>query len=142
VSYGCWWIDFEDLLVTHADADGLPAIQAMGIDMDLRTREKPAHGQHFESSLTVPLLFPIDRHNTPAKQWRARFIQSAAEPVPQIGDGKSIDGPGNAGLGTICVGEQGYMSHESVSQKIDMADLAKASNPSPGSRPLMKSRKK
>ena len=62
MSYGCWRSDFDDLLVTHADADGLPTIQATGVDMDLCTREKPAHGQHFESSLAVPLLFPLDRH--------------------------------------------------------------------------------
>jgi hypothetical protein len=30
--------------------------------MDLRTREEPAHGQHFDSSLSVPLLFPLDRY--------------------------------------------------------------------------------
>ncbi len=39
VSYGRWWIDFEYLLVTHADADGLPAIQATGVDPDLHIRE-------------------------------------------------------------------------------------------------------
>jgi hypothetical protein len=44
MSYGVWWIYFEDLLVTHTDADGLPTIQATAVDMDLRTREKPAHG--------------------------------------------------------------------------------------------------
>ncbi len=60
--YGRWWIDFEDLLVAHADVDGLPAIQATAVDMDLCTRKKPAHGQHFNSSLSVPLLFPLDRH--------------------------------------------------------------------------------
>jgi hypothetical protein len=62
VSYGRWWIDFEYLIVTHADADGLPAIQATGVDMDLHTREKPAHGQHLDSSLSVPLLFPLDSY--------------------------------------------------------------------------------
>ena len=62
MSYSCWWSDFKDLLVTHADADGLPTIQATGVDMDLRTREKPAHGQRFESSLAVPLLCLLDRH--------------------------------------------------------------------------------
>jgi hypothetical protein len=44
------------------DEDGLPTIQATGIDTDLRTREKPAHGQHFDPSLSVPLLFPLDRY--------------------------------------------------------------------------------
>ncbi len=62
MTYGRWWIDFEDLLVTHTDVDGLPTVQATGVDMDLRTREKPAHGQHFDSSLSVPLLLPLDRH--------------------------------------------------------------------------------
>jgi hypothetical protein len=62
MSYGRRWIDFDDLLVTHSDVDGLPTIQATGVDMDLRTREKPAHGQHFDSSLSVPLLFPLDRY--------------------------------------------------------------------------------
>ena len=73
MSYGRWWIDFEDLLVTHADADGLPTIQATGVDMDLRTREEPAHGQHFDSSLAVPLLVPLYSHKIMGRyirKWR------------------------------------------------------------------------
>ena len=62
VSYGRWWADFEYLIVTHADADRLPTIQATGVDLNLRTGEKPAHGQHLDSSLAVPLLFPLDRY--------------------------------------------------------------------------------
>jgi len=62
VSHGRRWIDFEDILVTHADEDGLPTIQATSVDTDLSTREEPAHGQHFDSSLSVPLLFPLDRY--------------------------------------------------------------------------------
>lgn len=38
------WIDFEDTLVPHTDEDGLPTIQATGVDTDLSTREEPAHG--------------------------------------------------------------------------------------------------
>jgi hypothetical protein len=56
------WIDFQDFLVPHADEDGLPTIQATGFDTDLGTRKKPAHGQHFDSSLAVPLLVPIYSH--------------------------------------------------------------------------------
>ena len=62
MSYGRWWIDFEDFLVTHANADGLPTVQATGVDTDLRIGEKPAHGQHFDSSLPVPFLFTLDRY--------------------------------------------------------------------------------
>ena len=62
MSYGRRRIDFQDLLVTHADEDGLPAIQATGVDTDLSAREEPAHGQHFDSSLPVPLLFPLYGH--------------------------------------------------------------------------------
>ena len=60
--YGSWWIYFEDIIVPHADKDGFPAIQAAGVDTNLRTGEEPAHGQRFEPSLAVPLLFPIDCH--------------------------------------------------------------------------------
>ena len=60
MSDSLWWIDFEDLLVTHTNVDGLPAIQTIGVDTDLRTGEEPAHGQHFDSSLSGPLLFPLD----------------------------------------------------------------------------------
>ena len=62
VSHGRRWIDFQDMLVPHANEDGLPTIQAIGFDTDLSTREEPAHGQHFDSSLSVPLLFPLDRY--------------------------------------------------------------------------------
>jgi hypothetical protein len=35
VSHGGRWIDFQDILVSHADKNGLPAIQAMSVDTDL-----------------------------------------------------------------------------------------------------------
>jgi len=44
VSHGRLWIDFQDMIVPHADEDGLPTIQATGVDTDLSTREEPAHG--------------------------------------------------------------------------------------------------
>jgi len=62
MSHGRRWIDFEDTLVPHTDEDGLPTIQATGVDTDLSTREEPAHGQRFEPSLTVPLLVPLYSH--------------------------------------------------------------------------------
>ncbi len=62
MSYGRGRINFEDILVTHADMDGLPAIQALTIDSDFSAGEEPAHGQHFDSSLSEPFLFPIDGH--------------------------------------------------------------------------------
>ena len=73
MSYGRWWIDFDDLLVTHTDADGLPTIQATGVDTYLRAGEKPAHGQHFDSSLAVPLLVPLYGHKIMGRyirKWR------------------------------------------------------------------------
>jgi hypothetical protein len=42
--HGRRWIDFQDMLVPHADEDRLPTIQAMGVNTDLSTREEPAHG--------------------------------------------------------------------------------------------------
>jgi hypothetical protein len=44
MSYGRRWVNFQDLLVTHADEDGFTTIQAPSVDTDLRTREEPAHG--------------------------------------------------------------------------------------------------
>jgi len=73
VSYSCRWIDFENLLVTHADENGFPAIQAMSVNADLGNREEPAHGQRFESSLSVPLLFPFYSHKIIVRcirEWR------------------------------------------------------------------------
>ena len=70
------WIDFQDMLVPHADDDGFPTIQATGVDTDLGPREKPAHGQRFESSLAVPLLVPLDRHKIMGRyvrKWRPGF---------------------------------------------------------------------
>ena len=58
----CWGVDFQDVFVTQADADGLAAIEAAGIDADLNTGVKPAHGQRFEPSLAVPLLLPPYRY--------------------------------------------------------------------------------
>jgi len=62
MSHGRRWIDFQDILVTHADEDGFPTIQATSVDTDLSPREEPAHGQHFESSLSVPLLVALYSH--------------------------------------------------------------------------------
>jgi len=72
MSYGRRWIDFEDLFITHADEDGLTTIQAASVDTDLRTREEPAHGQHFETSLAVPLLVPLYRHKIMGRHIRKR----------------------------------------------------------------------
>src|SRR5262249_28757189 len=44
MSHGRRWIDFQDILVTHTDENGLPTIQATAVDTDLSTREEPAHG--------------------------------------------------------------------------------------------------
>ncbi len=54
MSHGRRWIDFQDMLVPHTDTDGLPRIQATGVNTDLSTRKEPAHGQRFDSSLAVP----------------------------------------------------------------------------------------
>ena len=73
MSHGRRWIDFQDMLVPHADEDGLPAIQTMGVNTDLGTREEPAHGQRFESSLAVPLLVPLYSHKIMGRyirKWR------------------------------------------------------------------------
>jgi len=72
MSHGRRWIDFQDILVTHADENGLPTIQATGVDTDLSTREEPAHGQHFEPSLTVPLLVPLYSHKIMGRYIRKR----------------------------------------------------------------------
>lgn len=72
MSNGRRWIDFQDILVPHADKDGLPTIQATGFDSDLGTRKKPAHGQHFDSSLAVPLLVPIYSHKVIGRYIRKR----------------------------------------------------------------------
>ena len=72
MSHGRCWIDFQDILVPHTDEDGFPTIQATGVDMDLSTREKPAHGQHFESSLAVPLLLPLYSHKIMGRYIRKR----------------------------------------------------------------------
>ena len=73
MSHGRRWIDFDDLFVTHADEDGLPAIQATGVDTDLSAREEPAHRQHFDSSLPVPLLVSLYRYKIMGRyirKWR------------------------------------------------------------------------
>ncbi len=72
VSHGRRWIHFQDILVPHTDEDGLSTIQATGVDTDLSTREKPAHGQHFESSLAVPLLVPLYSHKKMGRYIRKR----------------------------------------------------------------------
>ena len=72
MSHGRRWIDLQDMLVPHADHDGLPTIQAMGVNTDLSTREKPAHGQRFQASLAVPLLVAVDRHKIMGRYIRKR----------------------------------------------------------------------
>ncbi len=72
MSHGRRWIDFQYILVPHTDEDGLPTIQAAGVDTDLRTREKPAHGQHFDSSLAVPLLVSVYGHKIMGRYIRKR----------------------------------------------------------------------
>ena len=72
MSYSRRWIDLQDILVTHADEDGFTTIQATSVDTDLSTREKPAHGQHFESSLAVPLLVPLYSHKIMGRYIRKR----------------------------------------------------------------------
>ena len=72
MSHGRRWIDFQDMLVPHADDDRLSTIQATGVDTDLTTREKPAHGQHFDSSLAVPLLVPLYSHKIVGRYIRKR----------------------------------------------------------------------
>jgi hypothetical protein len=59
--HGGWRIDFEDFVVTHTDPDGLPAIKAVAVDTDFSAGKEPAHGQHFDPSLSVPFLLPVDR---------------------------------------------------------------------------------
>ena len=73
MSHGRRRIDFQDMLVPHADDDGLPTIEATGVDTDLRTGEEPAHGQRFEPSLAVPLLLTLDGHKIMGRhirKWR------------------------------------------------------------------------
>src|SRR5262244_4510607 len=72
MSHGRRWIDFQDILVTHADENGLPTIQATGVDTDLSTREEPAHGQHFEPSLAEPILAPLYSHKIMGRYIRKR----------------------------------------------------------------------
>jgi hypothetical protein len=66
------WIGFQDILALQADEDGLPTIQATGVDTDLSTRIKPAHGCRFESSLAVPLLVPLYSHKIMGRYIRKR----------------------------------------------------------------------
>ncbi len=37
-------VHFQNLLVPHADEDRFSAIQALGVDADLRAGKEPAHG--------------------------------------------------------------------------------------------------
>ncbi|MGZ6209248.1 MAG: hypothetical protein ACXWL9_03765, partial [Syntrophales bacterium] len=62
MSYGRLRINFQYLVVTHANEDRFATIQATSVYTDLCSREKPAHGQHFESSLAVPLLLSFYSH--------------------------------------------------------------------------------
>ena len=62
VSDGCLGIYLKNILIAHAYEDRLSAIQATGLDTNLLIRKEPAHGQHFEPSLTVPALFSIHAH--------------------------------------------------------------------------------
>ncbi len=87
MSHGGRWIDFQDLFVLRPDDDGLPAIQATGIDPDFGTGKKPAHGQRFDSSLSVPLLVSLDRHKIMGgyiREWRPRLdiIDVISKPAP------------------------------------------------------------
>jgi hypothetical protein len=66
------WIDFQDILVPHADVDWLATIQAMGVDTDLSTGKQPAHGQHLNSSLAIPLLAPVYSHKIMGRYIRKR----------------------------------------------------------------------
>jgi len=59
MSHGRRRVDFQDFLIPHTNEDGFATIQAAGVNTDLSTRKKPAHGQHFKSSLAIPLLLPL-----------------------------------------------------------------------------------
>jgi hypothetical protein len=72
MSYSRRRVNFQDLLVTHPYEDGFTTIQTPSVDTDLRTREEPAHGQRFESSLAVPLLFPPYGHKIMGRHIRKR----------------------------------------------------------------------
>ena len=60
VSHGCRWIDFQDFLITHTNDDGFATVQTPSVNTNLSAGKEPAHGQRFQSSLTVPLLLPVD----------------------------------------------------------------------------------
>lgn len=72
MSHGRARIDFEDVLVTHADMDGLPTIQALSVDSDFSAGKEPAHGQHFDSSLSAPFLFSVDSYSVIGRYIRKR----------------------------------------------------------------------
>ena len=50
---------FQNLLIAHPDQDRLAAIQTTRVNANLSIREEPTHGQHFQSSLTIPFLFAL-----------------------------------------------------------------------------------
>ena len=49
-----------DLAVLHIDPDGLPAVEAHGIDSYRLTGKEPADRQRFERSLAEPFLLSVD----------------------------------------------------------------------------------
>jgi len=98
MSYGRRWINFQNIPVTHADEDGLPTIQATSVDTDLSTREEPAHGQHFESSLAVPLLVPLYSH-----KMMGRYIGKRCPGLHVICVFNKPAGYGGLGCLTLCL---------------------------------------
>jgi hypothetical protein len=62
MSDNCRRVYFQNLLIAHADKDRLAAIQTTRVNADLSAREEPAHGQYFQASLAVPLLFTLQSH--------------------------------------------------------------------------------
>lgn len=55
-------VRFQYIVVLHVDKDWLTAIKTTRLDSDFFAKEKPAHGQRFQPSLSVPLLFVCYRH--------------------------------------------------------------------------------
>ncbi len=49
----------QNVIIPHPNKNRLSAVETMGIYADLGTGEKPAHGQRFQASLTVPLLLSL-----------------------------------------------------------------------------------
>ena len=51
----------QDFAIPYLDSDGIPAVEAWGIDLDRFPRKKPADRQRFKRSLAEPLLLTVDR---------------------------------------------------------------------------------